>query len=98
MVNTVSRVALLLTYLGALVALWVPLPLDAGPWLQRISLIVLAIHVLETALAWRLLARYPGGMVRSVLLSLLFGLLHWAPLTRRTAALPEAGTAPAPRP
>ena len=98
MVNTASRIALLLTYAGALVALWAPLPWDAGPWLQRISLIVLAIHVLETAVAWRLLARYRGGMAASVLLSLLFGLLHWTPLLRLPAASTPASTATTRRP
>lgn len=86
--NKALRVGLLLTYLAAALSLVVPLPLDAGPLLQRITLIVLGLHVLETALAWNLLPRYRGSLPASVGLSLLFGLLHWAPLARQRPTLP----------
>lgn len=82
--NTLSKGLLVLTYLLACVSLLVTLPMDAGPWLQKISLILLAIHAVETAVMFRHVKKYPGPLGTSILLSLLFGLLHWLPLSRRT--------------
>jgi uncharacterized membrane protein len=51
--------------------------------LQYAALILLAGHVLELPLAYRYLERYPGPLIDSIALSLLFGVLHWLPLKRR---------------
>lgn len=91
--NKTLRLALLLTYAAALLALVLPLPWSAGPLAQRFSLIVLGLHVLETALAWKLLSRHPGTLAASVGLSLLYGLLHWGPLAKPAAG----GAAPSKR-
>jgi uncharacterized protein YhhL (DUF1145 family) len=78
--NALIRTLLLAIYAFALVSLVWPLPYDAGPMVQRITAIVLAIHVIELAVAFRHVRLYRGGLAASVVLTLLFGLLHWKPL------------------
>ncbi|MFL9991062.1 hypothetical protein PQR34_16465 [Paraburkholderia sediminicola] len=42
----------------------------------------LVVHALEVVLAFERLRLYRGPLVISVLLTLLFGVLHWMPLER----------------
>jgi uncharacterized protein YhhL (DUF1145 family) len=42
----------------------------------------LVVHALELPFAFRVLRRYAGPLAASVLLALLFGVLHWKPLAR----------------
>ncbi len=79
-VNRFVKSLLLATYALAIASLLVPLPLDAGPMLRRISLILLAIHLLELVFVFRHVRRYKGSLATSTVLTLLFGLLHWKPL------------------
>jgi hypothetical protein len=65
--------------LGAAQALWPEswvLPFDAS----RAALILLAIHVAELLFVFKHVRLYAGPLAVSVLLTLLFGLLHWKPL------------------
>lgn len=80
--NTFLKASLLVLYVLALFSLQWPLPLDTGYWMQRISLIVLAVHAVETVAMLRHVRKYAGPLWISVLLSLLFGLLHWMPLAK----------------
>lgn len=62
---------------GAL-ALWVHWAV-AGLW---------EVHALEVVVFWRAVRLHPGPVLDSVVLTLLFGFLHWKPLAdraRRTA-------------
>ena len=89
MINTLSKVLLSLTYLVALVSLFVVLPMGATPVVQKLALALLAVHVLECLLAFKYVKSYPGALWVSVLLALLFGLMHLMPLAkagRRAAA------------
>ena len=79
-INRLFRLLILATYFLALLGLVMPLPLDAGPILQRVSLVLLVIHVLELLVKFRQVRLYRGPLPISVLLTLLFGLLHWKPL------------------
>jgi uncharacterized protein YhhL (DUF1145 family) len=83
--NQLLKVGLLALYALGLLSLVTPLPFGAGPVVQRLCLIVLAVHVLETALVFNALRRSPGPFAQSVGLSLLLGALHWWPLVRRKA-------------
>ena len=78
--NQLLKTGLIVFYAIGLVSLALPLP--GGDFVQRLCLIVLAVHVLETALVFKVLRRYPGPLAKSVGLSLLFGALHWWPLLR----------------
>jgi uncharacterized protein YhhL (DUF1145 family) len=80
--NRLLKIGLLAFYVLGLVSLVMPLPADAGPVVQRVCLIVLAVHVVETALVFKALRRHPGPLGQSVGLSLLLGALHWWPLVR----------------
>jgi hypothetical protein len=82
--NTFLRANCLAAYGLALLSLVWVLPWGAGPWIQRIAMALLGIHLLETLWAYRYLRRYPGPLALSVLLSLLFGLMHWLPLARKS--------------
>lgn len=84
--NNFLKANLLVLYALALLGLALPLPWDSNALLQRIALILLAVHVLETVLMWRHVKAYRGPLGVSVLLSLLFGLLHWLPLARQNRA------------
>ena len=82
MINTLSKALLSLTYLVALASLFVVLPMGAAPVVQKIALVLLAVHVLECLLAFKYVKSYAGPLWVSVLLALLFGLLHWMPLAK----------------
>lgn len=51
---------------------------------EILSILLLGIHALELLYAFRFLGRYRGPFAASIVLSLLFGVLHWAPLARQT--------------
>ena len=53
---------------------------------EIVSILLLGVHALELLFAFRFLHRHPGSMGTSVLLALLFGVLHWAPLARQPKA------------
>lgn len=48
--------------------------------LQNIALVILAIHLLELVVMFGHVKRYRGPLAVSMVLTLLFGLLHWKPL------------------
>jgi hypothetical protein len=52
--------------------------------LQLLAVALLALHVLELPFAFKYIQRYPGPLVDSVALALLFGFLHWLPLKKGT--------------
>jgi uncharacterized protein YhhL (DUF1145 family) len=94
MINTLTKALLGATYLLALASLFVVLPMEAGPVVQKLALALLGVHVLECLLAFKYVKSYPGPLWVSVLLALLFGLLHWMPLAK-AARLAAADKTPA---
>jgi len=46
--------------------------------------------VLECALAFKYVKTYSGSLAKSIVLSLLFGVLHWMPLARAARAAANA--------
>lgn len=69
-------------YLLAVTSLFVPLPWGTGPLLQFVSVALIAVHGLELVFAYRYVKSYKGALLTSVVLALLFGLLHWMPLAK----------------
>jgi uncharacterized protein YhhL (DUF1145 family) len=51
--------------------------------LQVGAIVLLAGHVLELLVAFRSIKRYPGPLIDSMALTLLFGFLHWWPLRKK---------------
>jgi uncharacterized protein YhhL (DUF1145 family) len=92
MLNSFFKVIILVVYLLGTASHIVALPGQAGPIMQTMSLALLLIHALECLLAYRYIKLYPGPLLVSLVLSMLFGLLHWMPLARkaREAALAQA--------
>jgi hypothetical protein len=80
--NTLLKVSCLAIYLLAAAGSFIALPLAATSVLQTIALILLALHVLELPIALSKAKLYQGPPVDNIALTLLFGLLHWLPLTR----------------
>lgn len=78
--RTTFKLLLIATYGLSVVSLFGVLPADLGHLLQRISLILLVIHAIELLLMFKTIRTYPGPLAVSVVLALLFGLLHWKPL------------------
>lgn len=78
MINLLKAGCLAL-YALALFSLWIPLT-GADPLLQYAALALLVAHLLEALAFFRLVRRYPGSIATSLLLTLLFGFLHWWPL------------------
>ena len=52
---------------------------------EIVSIALLGVHALELLFAFRFLHRHRGSMAASIALSMLFGVLHWAPLARQKA-------------
>ena len=92
MLNSIFKATILVVYLLGIASHLVAFPGQAGPIVQTVSLALLLIHALECLLAYRYIKLYSGPLLVSLLLSLLFGLLHWMPLARkaREAALTPA--------
>jgi len=82
MVNTLCKALLSATYVVAIMSLFMALPMGAGPVVQKLALALIAVHVLECVLAFKYVKSYPGPLLTSVVLALLFGLLHWMPLAK----------------
>jgi len=82
--NRVMRIACLVAYALGIAAFTglVHGPLAAAAAIVTIALV--GLHALELLYAYRFLDRHPGSLGMSVVLALLFGVLHWAPLARRT--------------
>jgi len=77
------KLTCLAIYALALASLAGWLPDALGGALQIVALILLTLHLLELPFVLPYLRLYRGPLAVSVLLTVLFGLLHWAPLTRK---------------
>lgn len=82
--NQFLKANLLGLYALAVLSLAIPMPWDSNGLLQRLTLILLAVHVGETVFMFKHVKAYEGALWKSIALSLLFGLLHWLPLARKT--------------
>jgi hypothetical protein len=80
-----SKLACLALFgLGLTEAMWpdlLDLPFDA----PLAAVLLLGIHALEVLFAFQHVRLYKGPLAISVVLTLLFGLLHWKPLAQASA-------------
>ncbi|MHB9801079.1 hypothetical protein ACYCAX_25130 [Pseudomonas sp. MT3] len=81
--NKLLKTGCLAVYLLALIGLFTPLPFGAEAPLRYAAVILLGAHLLEALVMFRHVRRYPGALPVSLLLTLLFGFLHWWPLRQR---------------
>lgn len=82
MFTFLSKVLLLAIYGIALGSYATPLPLspDVIHWVRVLAVVLLAVHLLEVVACFGKVALHKGPLFDSVLLTLLFGFLHWKPL------------------
>lgn len=80
--NDTLKAILLAIYALAILGLLGVLPPGLASVLTKIALILVAAHLLELAIAFKAVRRYPGPLVDSIGLTLLFGILHWRPLSK----------------
>ena len=80
--NTNLKAILLAIYALAVVGLLGVLPPGLASVLAKIAVVLVAAHVLELAIAFKAVKRYPGPLIDSIALTLLFGILHWRPLSK----------------
>lgn len=88
--NQFLKANLIALYLLAIASLAVELPWGSGPVLQRLVLIVLAIHAVELVFAFKHVKAYRGPLATSVLLTMAFGLMHWLPIAKTSAQAEKA--------
>ena len=80
------KLACLVAYAAALATTLGWMSSTFGSRMQIVAPVLLGLHVLELGLAWKHLKRHPGPFGVSVLLALLFGVLHWKPLADQAKA------------
>ena len=88
--NTLLKAGCAAIYVLALASLVWPFPAGAGPVIQTLALALIAVHALELLFVFKHVKSYPGPLATSIVLSLLFGLLHWAPLAKANHKAPNA--------
>ena len=81
--NKLLKAGCLAIFLLAATGSFLGLPLDVLSLVQYVALILLAAHVLELLIAFKSIRRYPGPLIDSIALTLVFGLLHWIPLSKK---------------
>lgn len=89
LIYSVFKIVCLAAYAAALAHLAGWLPPTVFPYVTWIAAGLLATHALEALVFMKYVRLYRGPLGVSVLLTLLFGLLHWKPLadqsTQRSA-------------
>lgn len=88
--NTLLKGSCLAIYLLALAAIFIDLPASIASPVQYGAVILLGAHVLEVLVALKSIRLYQGALGVSIMLTVLFGFLHWMPLARasgRTASV-----------
>lgn len=80
--NTLFKAGCIAIYALALASLVIAFPNGAGPVIQTLAVAFLVVHVLEMLIAFKYIKTYNGPLWVSIVLALLFGLLHWMPLAK----------------
>lgn len=88
-INYLLRALCLLAYGAAIAKLAGLLPAGSFDRAPLVAAVLLFLHAAELLMVFKHLGRYAGGLGMSVVLTLLFGVLHWK------ALLPAAGSAAA---
>jgi len=88
--DSVVRATVLAFYGAALASLFLPFPPLLEALLQYGTVLLFAAHAAEVVLCFRWVRMYPGSLVVSVLLTLLFGFVHWMPYKKRSQAGSQA--------
>lgn len=85
MFYALNKLGLLALYAATAATFFVTLPglsPEVVHWMRLIAGGLLVLHAVEAVIFHRKLALYQGPMGVSVLLTLLFGFMHWLPLSK----------------
>ncbi|NMG00291.1 hypothetical protein GPA27_23220 [Aromatoleum toluolicum] len=80
--TTLLKGSCLAIYLLALAGLVVEIPASVAAPVRYAALILLGAHMVEVLVAFKTIRLYRGPLWVSILLTVLFGFLHWMPLAR----------------
>jgi uncharacterized protein YhhL (DUF1145 family) len=83
MTGATAKIVCLLFYGAALLSLFVAMPASVAMVLQYGTLLLFAVHCIEMVVALRYIRLYEGPLAISLLLTLLFGFVHWMPYKKR---------------
>jgi len=78
-----TKLLLLAFYAAALASCFVTMPSAMESVLQIGALVLLVAHALEAVVCLRYVRLYDGPLAVSILLTLLFGFIHWMPYKRQ---------------
>ncbi len=81
---TAMKASCLLLYGLAIAAYCGQWPGAVGNAMQMLALVSLVVHVIEMLTVFDKVRLYKGPLAVSVVLTLLFGLLHWMPLAKQS--------------
>ena len=80
-----SKSVCLMIYALALASFAVDFPPGLATTVQYGALGLLIIHAIEVVVCFKYVKLYEGPLATSIVLTLLFGLLHWKPLANAEA-------------
>lgn len=89
--NDLFRALCLLAYTMAIAKLAGLLPAGTFDRAPLVAGVLLLLHAVELVVVFKHVRLYRGALAVSVLLTLLFGLLHWKPLADRQARARQQG-------
>lgn len=90
-INYLLRALCLLAYAMAVAKLADRLPAGSFDRAPLVAGVLLALHAAELVFIFKHVRLYRGALAVSVLLTLLFGLLHWKPLADQQALASKRG-------
>jgi uncharacterized protein YhhL (DUF1145 family) len=90
-INYLFRALCLLVYTMAIAKLAGLLPAGTFDRAPLVAGVLLLLHAAELVVVFKHVRLYRGPLAVSVLLTLLFGLLHWKPLADRQARARQQG-------
>ncbi|MBS0340980.1 MAG: hypothetical protein JSS56_10660 [Proteobacteria bacterium] len=83
MMMRLMKLACLLVYVSALAAAAGLVGGALAALSQTVAAVLVVAHALEAAIAFKYVKLYEGSLFVSIVLTLLFGFLHWLPLARK---------------
>ena len=73
-----------ISYVVALTVAFIPAFASVQSYILQALAIIFLIHLMEVPLSFKYLKRYQGGLLTSIVLCVLFGVVHWVPLKNQS--------------
>jgi hypothetical protein len=84
--NNLLKISLVAFYVVAAICAFNPIFGDASKYFVYVALGLFVAHLCEIPVAYKWIKTYSGGLVLSIVLTLLYGFLHWMPLKKAAGA------------